>query len=93
MFQETQCNIIDVNTIDRTNLVIGANIWTLFFDGSKSQEGVGVGCLIVDPQGKCSFISCKLEFECTNNTIEYESLVQGLKKNHRSKNQEFKSFW
>jgi ribonuclease HI len=25
-------------------------------------------------------LSCRLEFECTNNTIEYEALVQGLKK-------------
>jgi hypothetical protein len=39
IFQEAQCNIIDVNTIDKTNLVVDINIWTLFFDGSKSQEG------------------------------------------------------
>ena len=26
------------------------------------------------------FISCRLEFDCTNNTVEYEALVQGLKK-------------
>ena len=26
------------------------------------------------------FISCRLEFECINNTTEYEALIQGLKK-------------
>ena len=26
------------------------------------------------------FLSCRLEFECTNNTTEYEALVQGLRK-------------
>ena len=26
------------------------------------------------------FLSCRLEFECTNNTAEYEALIQGLKK-------------
>ena len=26
------------------------------------------------------FFSCILEFECTNNTAEYEALIQGLKK-------------
>ena len=26
------------------------------------------------------FLSCRLECECTNNTVEYEALVQGLKK-------------
>ena len=25
-------------------------------------------------------LSCRLEFECTNNTAEYEALVQGLYK-------------
>jgi hypothetical protein len=54
--------------------------WTLYFDGSKSQEGSGAGCILIDPKGKRHFLSCRLEFECTNNTIEYEALVQGLKK-------------
>jgi ribonuclease HI len=40
----------------------------------------GVGCVFVDPNGKHSFLSCRLEFECMNNTVEYEALVQGLKK-------------
>jgi ribonuclease HI len=55
-------------------------IWTLYFDGSKSQEGSGAGCILIDPKGKQNFLSCRLEFECTNNTVEYEALVQGLKK-------------
>ena len=29
---------------------------------------------------KKHFLSCRLEFKCTNNTAEYEALVQGLKK-------------
>jgi hypothetical protein len=57
-----------------------SRIWTLYFDGSKSQEGAGAGCILIDQKGKCHFFSCRLEFECTNNTIEYEALVQGLKK-------------
>jgi ribonuclease HI len=39
-----------------------------------------VGCILIDPKGKQNFLSYRLEFECTNNTAEYESLVQGLKK-------------
>jgi hypothetical protein len=27
-------------------------IWTLYFDGSKSQEGLGAGCILIDPKGK-----------------------------------------
>jgi hypothetical protein len=55
-------------------------VWTLYFDGSKSQEGSGAGCILINPKGKRHFLSCRLEFECTNNTVEYEALVQGLKK-------------
>jgi hypothetical protein len=55
-------------------------VWTLYFDGSKSQEGSGAGSILINPKGKRHFMSCRLEFECTNNIIEYEALVQGLKK-------------
>jgi hypothetical protein len=57
-----------------------SQVWTLYFDGSKLQEGSRAGCILIDPKGKHNFRSCRLEFECTNNTVEYEALVQGLKK-------------
>jgi hypothetical protein len=56
------------------------HIWSLYFDGSKSIEGEGVGCVLIDPTGNKTFIACLLEFECTNNTDEYEALLQGLMK-------------
>ena len=54
------------------------NIWTLYFDGSRNKEEAGVGCLLIDPHGNKTMITCHLEFECTNNVAEYEALVQGL---------------
>ena len=57
-----------------------SQIWTLYFDGSKSQEGSRVGCILINPIGKCHFLSYRRECECTNNTAEYEALVQGLRK-------------
>jgi hypothetical protein len=57
-----------------------SQIWTLYFDGSKLQEGLGAGCILIDPKGKQNFMSCRLEFECTNNIVEYEALVQGINK-------------
>jgi hypothetical protein len=57
-----------------------AQIWSLYFDGSKSKEGAGTGCVLIDPVGNKTFIACRLEFECTNNTAEYEALLQGLRK-------------
>ena len=57
-----------------------AQIHSLYFDGSKSKEGVGVGCVLIDPKKCKTLISHRLEFECTNTIVEYEVLVQGLKK-------------
>jgi ribonuclease HI len=55
-------------------------IWSLYFDGSKSKEGAGAGCIIIDPIGNKTLLACRLEFECTNNIAEYEALLQGLRK-------------
>ena len=63
-----------------TNFRIDPIVWTLFFDGSMSKEGAGAGCVLIDPKGIKTMIACRLEFECTNNVVEYEALVQGLKK-------------
>jgi ribonuclease HI len=52
----------------------------MFFNGSKTQDGAVIECLLIDPIQGNTLISCFLEFECTDNTIEYEALVQGLKK-------------
>ena len=43
-------------------------------------EGSGGGCVLIDPKKNKHFLSCRLEFECTNNTSEYEALVQRLRK-------------
>jgi ribonuclease HI len=55
-------------------------MWSLFFNGSKSLEGAGVGCILNHHDGKKVMIACRLEFQCTNNTVEYEALLQGLRK-------------
>lgn len=54
--------------------------WTLYFDGSKTKEGARVGCVLIDPMKNKTLIACSLEFECTNNIMKYEALIQGLKK-------------
>ena len=52
----------------------------LYFNGSKTKEGLRVGCVLIDPKKNKHVLSCRLEFECTNNTIEYEALVQCIMK-------------
>jgi len=54
-------------------------MWTLFFDGSKSLEGVGIACVLRYPKCNKILISFKHEFQCTNNIVDYEALLQVLK--------------
>ena len=67
-----------INFID--NPINKSLFWKLFFDGSKSNEGAGIGCVLVSPKGNKTMLTYRLEFDCTNNTAEYEALVQGLYK-------------
>lgn len=34
--------------------------WTLYFDGSKSNNGVGFGCILISPEGEKTTLPCKL---------------------------------
>ena len=50
----------------------------MYFDGSISKNGVGVGVYIMSPIRDFKYLSYKLNFECTNNVDEYEALLLGL---------------
>ena len=48
------------------------------FDGAHSRSGKGVGVIITSPRGQVFKFSFRLEFEATNNVVEYETLLVGL---------------
>ena len=50
----------------------------LHFDGENSREGNGDVVLLISPIGKWVQLSFKLEYEATNNVVEYEALLLGL---------------
>lgn len=52
-------------------------MWKLFFDGAYSKEGNGAGVLPKSPDGNLIPLSYKLEFDATNNIVEYEVMVLG----------------
>jgi len=52
--------------------------WSLHFDGSAGREGAGVGIWTTGPSDESKFFSYKLNFDCTNDMAEYESLILGL---------------
>jgi hypothetical protein len=53
-------------------------IWKMFFDRTSSREGAGAGVFFVSLAQETISLSYKLEFEATNNVVEYEALVLGL---------------
>jgi hypothetical protein len=52
--------------------------WKLHFDGSACRSGCGVGIIIMSPSGAIFEALSRLDHKCTNNQIEYETLLFGL---------------
>jgi ribonuclease HI len=50
----------------------------LYFDDSVCSKGQGARCVVVSPSSVYIDLSIRLEFACTNNQVEYESLLHGL---------------
>jgi hypothetical protein len=71
--------IVD-HAIEVDNLVsfVQLSPWGLYFDGSVCSKGRGAGCEIGSPSGVIIDLSVRLEFACTNNQVEYESLLHGI---------------
>jgi hypothetical protein len=52
--------------------------WTMYFDGSVMKEGDGVGLVFISPLGVRMEYLVRLHFPASNNTAEYEALINGL---------------
>jgi hypothetical protein len=64
--------------VEHTIGLVQLKLWGLFFDGSVCSKGQEAGCVVVSPSGVYIDLSIRLEFACTNNQVEYESLLMGL---------------
>jgi len=53
--------------------------WTMYFDGSKRQEGAGAGVVLVSPRGDKMRYVLQINFRATNNDAEYEALLHGMR--------------
>ncbi|XP_043716235.1 uncharacterized protein Mb2253c-like [Telopea speciosissima] len=58
--------------------LLGLRPWKLFFDGSKTKQGVGAGVVLRSPEGTETQVAFRLDFPCSNNQAEYEALILGL---------------
>jgi ribonuclease HI len=55
-------------------------LWSLDFDGVVSKEGSGAGVWVSNSKtNQSEGHSYKLKFQCTNNIVEYEPIILGLR--------------
>jgi hypothetical protein len=52
--------------------------WIMYFDGSVMKEGAGVGLVFISPLGVRMEYFVRLHFLASNNTAEYEALINSL---------------
>ena len=70
LLQFSRTDNIDCNTVNLVSSVESSTsyveledeFWLLYFDGSKTQEGLGADCILIDPENNKKFLSCRLEF-------------------------------
>jgi ribonuclease HI len=51
----------------------------MYFDGSYTLKGAGAGVVLIPPEGDILKYAIQLKFLATNNIVEYEGLVNGLR--------------
>jgi len=58
---------------------VQSELWTMYFDGSLMTTGAGAGLLFISPLGVHMRYVIRIHFVASNNVVEYEALVNGLK--------------
>jgi len=58
---------------------VQAELWTMYFNGSLMKTGAGAGLLFILPLGVHMRYVIRIHFAASNNVVEYEGLVNGLK--------------
>ena len=53
--------------------------WTLYVDGSSTQNGCGAGIICQSPEGDVYEYAMRFQFQASNNEAEYEALLAGIR--------------
>ncbi|XP_071740733.1 uncharacterized protein [Rutidosis leptorrhynchoides] len=75
-------NIDEEDTNNSTQVIIlkvENTEWKLYTDGASSSDGSGVGLMLVSPKGKEFTYALRFKFTTTNNEVEYDALLAGLR--------------
>ncbi|XP_070017286.1 uncharacterized protein [Nicotiana sylvestris] len=52
--------------------------WKMLFDRGVNAKGVGIRVILISPTGQHYLAPARLQFFCTNNTVEYEACIMGM---------------
>ncbi|GJR09247.1 reverse transcriptase domain-containing protein [Tanacetum coccineum] len=61
------------------NLGTETDIWKLYTNGASNEHGSGAGLVLIDPEGAEYSYALRLNFANSNNDVEYEALLAGLR--------------
>ena len=53
--------------------------WIIHVDGSSTQHAGGIGVVLQSPKGDRLKHKVRLQYQTTNNEVEYKTLLKGLK--------------
>ena len=59
--------------------IVDQEYWTMYFDGSLRKNGAGAGIVFISPLGVRMRYMVRLHFPSSNDTAEYEALINGLR--------------
>ncbi|XP_070057554.1 uncharacterized protein [Nicotiana tomentosiformis] len=68
----------EVNSIEEV-VPDNNHAWKMYFDGVVNIKGVGIGAILISPIRQHYPATTRFRFFCTNNTVEYEACIMGLK--------------
>ena len=61
--------------LDEGILDVELRAWKMYFDGVGNQYWNGIGVLLITLEGSHKLLAVKLNFEATNNIVEYEACI------------------
>ena len=70
--------IVEWTEVQMPQAVVDQEYWTMYFDRSLMKKGASVGLVFVSPLGVHMRYMVWLHFPSSNNTTEYEALINGL---------------
>ena len=55
------------------------NLWLMYINGALSKQSSGTGIILIGPKKIKIEYTIRIAYAATNNVVEYEALVTGLK--------------